>query len=55
MKITIELSQQAVEWLFWRVLELGPKASIETIAANLVEQAAQQAAQQQLEQNEQSE
>lgn len=46
LKITIELSQQAGEWLFWRVIEQGPQARIETIAAELVEQAVEQAIQQ---------
>ena len=50
MKITIDISQQAGEWLFWRVLKQGPEARIEAIAATMLEQAIAQAQQEQLEQ-----
>ena len=43
MKITIDIGQQAAEWLFWRALELGPLTKIETLAASLVEKGVEQA------------
>ncbi len=47
MKLTIEVSAQTVEYLRRLTAELGPLTRLETIAAHLVEKAAQQAQAQQ--------
>lgn len=45
MTLTIEVSEQAAEYLRRLAAELGPLTRLETIAARLVEKAAQQAQQ----------
>ena len=45
MKLTIEISEQAAAYLRQLARELGPLTRPETIAAHLVEKAAQQAQQ----------
>lgn len=43
MKLLIEINEQTAEYLRRLAAELGPLMRIETIAAHLVEKAAQQA------------